>query len=127
MGRQKSKGDQIGISFKYQFRERTQKLVGIPLPSLDVIMPKMELKYSFLRTFSYCDKTMIEFFKYLKLIAEMSAIRTVVWRLAKEVKKTQRRVNALEKIVIPENIEAKKYIEGVLEEKDSGTSKEDRL
>ena len=40
----------------------------------------------------------------------------MVWRLAKEVRKTQRRVNALEKIVIPDVEETRKFIEGVLEE-----------
>ena len=48
----------------------------------------------------------------------MASIRTVVWRLADEVKKTQRRVNALDKLVIPQTEETKKYIENVLEEKE---------
>ena len=78
----------------------------------------MELKYSFMSTHSSCDGTMIEFFEMLKLIARMAEIRTMVWRLAKEVRKTQRRVNALEKIVIPDVEETKKFIEGVLEERE---------
>jgi V/A-type H+-transporting ATPase subunit D len=48
----------------------------------------------------------------------MAEIRTMVWRLAKEVRRTQRRVNALEKIVIPDVLETKKYIEDVLEERE---------
>ena len=47
----------------------------------------------------------------------MASIRTIGWHLADEVKRTQRRVNALDKIVIPESEETKKYIENVLEEK----------
>ena len=48
----------------------------------------------------------------------MASIRTIVWRLAGEVKKTQRRVNALDKMVIPQSAETKKYIESVLEERE---------
>jgi V/A-type H+/Na+-transporting ATPase subunit D len=78
----------------------------------------MELKYSFMSSTSACDATTIEFFELLKLIARMAEIRTMVWRLAKEVRKTQRRVNALEKIVIPDVQDTKKFIEGVLEERE---------
>ena len=48
----------------------------------------------------------------------MAEIRTVASRLASEVKKTQRRVNALDKMVIPQTQETKKYIESVLEERE---------
>ena len=47
----------------------------------------------------------------------MASIRTIAWRLATEVK-TQRRVNALEKMVIPQTKETKEYIETVLEERE---------
>ena len=61
---------------------------------------------------------MKEFFEYLSLITKMASIRTIAWRLALEVKKTQRRVNALDKMVIPQDRETVKYIEGVLEERE---------
>ena len=54
----------------------------------------------------------------LSQLVQMASIRTIVWRLAAEVKKTQRRVNALDKMVIPQTLETKKYIENVLEEKE---------
>ena len=78
----------------------------------------MALKYSFMNTHGSCDRTMVEFFELLKLVARMAEIRTMVWRLAKEVRRTQRRVNALEKIVIPDVVETKKFIEDVLEERE---------
>ena len=61
---------------------------------------------------------MLEFTELLKLVARMAGLRSVVWRLAKELKKTQRRVNALEKMVIPESRGRKTYIEAALEERD---------
>jgi V/A-type H+/Na+-transporting ATPase subunit D len=118
VGRETAREVSTGITFDYAVREKSGKLMGIPLPTIDLDMPRMELKYSFMSTHSSCDGTMIEFFEMLKLIARMAEIRTMVWRLAKEVRKTQRRVNALEKIVIPDVEETKKFIEGVLEERE---------
>ena len=54
----------------------------------------------------------------LRLLTEMASIRTIVWRLAKEVKKTQRRVNAIDKQVIPQTRETRTYIESILEERE---------
>ena len=118
VGRETAREVSTGIRFDYAVREKQGRLMGIPLPTIDMEMPRMELKYSFMSTDSSCDGTMIEFFELVKLIARMAEIRTMVWRLAKEVRKTQRRVNALEKIVIPDVEETKKFIEGVLEERE---------
>jgi V/A-type H+-transporting ATPase subunit D len=118
MGRETALDVSAGIQFDYAVRERQGKLMGIPLPTLDMDMPHMDLKYSFMSTDSTCDGLMREFFELLKLIARMAEIRTMVWRLAKEVRKTQRRVNALERIVIPDVVDTKKFIESVLEERE---------
>jgi V/A-type H+-transporting ATPase subunit D len=118
VGRETADEVSTGINFDYVAEEKHGKLMGIPLPTLSMSMPQMELKYSFMSTYSSCDGTMVEFFELLKLVVQMAEIRTTVWRLAKEVRKTQRRVNALEKIVIPDVEGTKKFIEGVLEERE---------
>ena len=64
------------------------------------------------------DEVMQHFFDLLQLLTDLAAIKTIVWRLANEVKKTQRRVNALDKMVIPQMSETKQYIESVLEERE---------
>jgi V/A-type H+/Na+-transporting ATPase subunit D len=117
-GRTEARAAVEGIRFEYPTREKSGRLMGIPLPSLDVTMPALELKYSFGSADASCDATMKEFHELLKLVAKMAEIRTMVWRLAKEVRKTQRRVNALEKIVIPDVVETRAFIEGVLEERE---------
>jgi V/A-type H+-transporting ATPase subunit D len=71
-----------------------------------------------MNSFVDSDETVAEFTELLKLVVSMAALRTVVWRLAKEVKKTQRRVNALDKIVIPESRARKVFIEASLEERE---------
>jgi V/A-type H+-transporting ATPase subunit D len=60
----------------------------------------------------------LEFFSLVKILTELAAVRTIAWRLAREVRKTQRRVNALETMVIPTARETKGYIESSLEERD---------
>jgi V/A-type H+-transporting ATPase subunit D len=118
VGRDMAQSASSNVSFSFRFREKTSKLIGLVLPSIEIQMPEMSLQYSFGNTHATTDKTMIEFFEYLKLIARMAEMRTIIWRLALEVKKTQRRVNALEKMVIPDTVETKKYIEDVLEERE---------
>jgi V/A-type H+-transporting ATPase subunit D len=118
IGRDKSK--QISQTIKYHFdlKERAVREAGMVMPSLEISLPKVELKYSMADSLAECDETATRFFDLLKILTELAAVRTVAWRLAFEVRKTQRRVNALEKIVIPTARETKKYIEAALEEKD---------
>ncbi len=107
-----------GVRYRYDLREKRELIAGMDLPSLEVRLPEPELKYSPANSFAECDETMLEFFELLKLLTETAAVRTVAWRLAREVRKTQRRVNALEKLVIPTAKETKAYIEASLEERE---------
>jgi len=52
----------------------------------------------------------------LVTLVELSGVKASVWQLAREVNKTQRRVNALDRIVIPDNEKIEKFIVDVLEE-----------
>ncbi|MCR5172674.1 MAG: V-type ATP synthase subunit D [Treponema sp.] len=112
--------ERIGHSVKYDFhiKETRVSTGGMNFDSIEVELPKQQLFYSYLGSFADSDKVMVEFFKLLSLLTQMASIRTIAWRLANEVKKTQRRVNALDKLVIPQNRETKTYIEGVLEERE---------
>ena len=86
--------------------------------SIDVELPQQELFYSFNGTDANTDDTVSKFFDLLSILTQMASIRTIVWRLADEIKKTQRRVNALDKMIIPQTTETKTYIESVLEERE---------
>jgi len=107
-----------GIRYEFTVKERNVKVAGLSLPSVEVKPPSLNLQYSLMDTYTYTDETMVIFLEYLKIIAELASVRTMVWRLAKEVKKTQRRVNALEKMVIPDTSETVSYITAVLEERE---------
>ncbi|MCI6257870.1 MAG: V-type ATP synthase subunit D [Spirochaetia bacterium] len=112
--------EQMSSAIQYDFtiQEKSVTIGGMKFRSIDVELPKRQLFYSFLGTLPESDKVMADFFKLLTLLTQMASIRTIVWRLAGEVKKTQRRVNALDKMVIPQTKDTKKYIESVLEERE---------
>ncbi len=64
------------------------------------------------------DEVRQKFNELIPIIYEWSEVESSVWRLAAEIRKTQRRVNALENIFIPEYESTVKAIEEVLEESD---------
>lgn len=107
-----------GIHYDFKMSEKRIAIGGIGFSSIDVELPKQELFYSFNGTDANTDDTVSKFFELLSLLTQMASIRTIVWRLADEVKKTQRRVNALDKMIIPQATETKAYIESVLEERE---------
>ena len=111
---------QMADAVKYDFyiKEKQATIGGMSFPTIDVSLPEKKLFYSFMGTSSSCDQVISYFFELLKLLTDMASIRTIVWRLASEVKKTQRRVNALDKMVIPQTKDTVKYIESVLEERE---------
>ena len=104
----------------YSFRdvEKRVTIAGMGFSTIEVELPNPEPTWSFVNSFADCDKVKVEFFELLRLLTQMASIRTIVWRLAREVLKTQRRVNALDKQVIPQTEETKNYIESVLEERE---------
>ena len=112
--------ERIAHSVEYSFNITKKPVVigGMGFTTIDVELPKRELFSSFLGTFPDSDEVMVRFFELLTLLTQLASIRTIVWRLAMEVKKTQRRVNALDKMVIPQSVETVKYIESVLEERE---------
>ena len=112
--------ERIAHAIHYDF-DMTEKVVvvgGMQFETIEVELPKKELFYSFLGTYANTDDVIVKFFNLLTLLTQMASIRTIVWRLAEEVKRTQRRVNALDKMIIPQATETIKYIESVLEERE---------
>lgn len=107
-----------GIHYDFDMREKQVVIGGMTFSTIDVELPKQRLFYSMIGTYANTDDVISKFFKLISLLTQMASIRTIVWRLAEEVKKTQRRVNALDKMVIPQTMETMKYIENSLEEKE---------
>jgi V/A-type H+-transporting ATPase subunit D len=118
VGRDRTERVAETVSYDFDLAEKRVILAGMTFSTVSVNLPKRRLAYSYLNSFADCDRVMIDFFDLLRLLTDMASIRTIVWRLAREVKKTQRRVNALDKQVIPQTQETRAYIESVLEERE---------
>jgi len=118
VGRERADRLSRNIHYKFEMTEKKVLAAGMSLLGLEIRLPEAELKYSPANSFAECDETVLEFFTLLKILTELAAVRNIAWRLAREVRKTQRRVNALEKMVIPTARETRAYIESSLEERD---------
>lgn len=93
-----------------------RKVMGVPLPLIRVDLTETPLHYSLIDNNFWMDEAVKNFKQALKLLGSLAELRIALVRLALEVKKTIRKVNALEKIAIPDYRETIKYIEERLEE-----------
>lgn len=117
-GRDSARELAAGVKADFAARERRVQVTGISMPALEAVAPEHRLQVSFMNSSADSDETAAEFSALLEVIASMASQRAIVWRLAKEVRRTQRRVNALEKMVIPESKVIKAFIESSLEERE---------
>jgi len=93
-------------------------LMGIEIPELSVQYVEPGPSFSFREGSSKSDEVMKRFSDALRSIERLAEIETTIFRLASEVRKTQRRVNALEKVFIPTYRETLSYISDSLEERE---------
>jgi V/A-type H+-transporting ATPase subunit D len=77
-----------------------------------------EVPYSLGDTLATLDGAGEAFQEVAKQIPTFSELMTSVWRLARELRKTQRRVNALQHIFIPDYEDTVAFIESALEERE---------
>ena len=95
---------------------RSRRVMGVILPVIETEFKEHAPHYSPMGTSFWIDSSLHFFKEVLKLLGKLSELKISVLRLANEVKKTIRKVNALEKIAIPNLKETVHYIEGRLEE-----------
>lgn len=95
---------------------QNRSVMGVDLPSTRLESPVPRPAYGFWETNSYLDRSFISFDKVKTLTARLAGTENSVYRLAMAIKKTQRRANMLENVVIPRYEEAVKFIGSVLEE-----------
>mgnify|MGYP000936400555 CR=1 FL=1 len=95
-----------------------RSVMGVEVPTLKFQKKELEPSYSFYNTNNAFDIALIRFQEVKYLIYELAEVENSVYRLATEIKKTQKRTNALQNIQIPKFKEIVKYIQDVLEEKE---------
>jgi V/A-type H+/Na+-transporting ATPase subunit D len=101
-----------------QVQLRTRGIMGVPIPVIETTGGPQEMSYSPGDTNAALDEATIAFREVLALVPDLSRQETAVWRLAVELRKTQRRVNALQYIFIPDYEETITFIISTLEERE---------
>lgn len=95
-----------------------KSIMGVEIPTVKFEEKVLEPYYGFFRTNPAMDIAVTKFREVKYLIYELSEIENSVYKLAMEIKKTQKRANALEKIQIPKYKHQVKFISEALEEKE---------
>ncbi len=97
---------------------RWRSVMGVELPHIPDRAPAPRPEYGFAFTSSALDEAYLKFRKVKELTREMAEIETSIYRLAQAIKKTQKRANALQNIVIPGFDHTIRVITEALEEKE---------
>lgn len=95
---------------------RSRRVMGVGLPVVETEFKEQSPYYSPMGTSFWIDSSINFFKEALRLLGRLSELKISVLRLANEVKKTIRKVNALEKIAIPDLQETVRFITNRLEE-----------
>ncbi len=93
-------------------------IMGVVIPVIESRGEPLKLLYSPADTAAALDEASAAFREVLIRIPQLSMLTTTVWRLARELRKTQRRVNALQHIFIPAYERSLAFILSSLEERE---------
>ncbi len=107
-----------GIHYEHKVTSESRVTAGIRVPRVSVEHGSFTSQYGFAGTDSLVDQTMRDFLALLESVGRLAELESAVWLLARELKKTQRRVNALEQIFIPDFKDTLRYVRDVLEGKE---------
>lgn len=96
-------------------------VMGMAVPRIEqtsLSRPLLERGYSLAGTSAKIDEVARRFEDELNLVVEVAASEARLRRLAEEIQRTSRRVNALDTITLPRLVAERDYIEMVLEERE---------
>ena len=96
-----------------------RSVMGVEVPTLEIHPRETDVRdFGFLATNSDFDEACRKFIEVKTLTVRLAQIENSVYRLADAVKKTQKRSNALNNIMIPRLSETVKFITEALDEKE---------
>lgn len=107
-----------GIEIENGIQITYRSVMGVEIPKVSFQSTQPEHVYGFVGTDSQFDMAYIRFEKVKQLTVTLAEVENSVCRLANEIKKTQRRANALSNIIIPQFEDTIKMITDSLEEKE---------
>lgn len=95
-----------------------KSVMGVEIPQITLGEQDMKNYYGFDTTNSYLDEAYFNFNEAKKLSVKLVETQTSIYRLADAIKKTQKRSNALNNIMIPKFTQTVKFISEALDEKE---------
>lgn len=104
------KSEHFEISYK--------SVMGLDVPSVKYEKEKLRPHYSMYMTSPAIDEAIMIFHKIKRLTYRLAETENTVYKLSIEIKKNQKRANALDKIQIPNLKQTVKHISESLEEKE---------
>jgi V/A-type H+-transporting ATPase subunit D len=116
MGKLKVQNLAGAVNIEANIRLGARKVMGVTLPIVETDFHEKPPYFSPMGTSFWIDSSMADFKSALQMLGKLAELKISVLRLANEVRKTIRKVNALEKIAIPDLEDTVSYIEYRLEE-----------
>lgn len=104
----------VGISSEIQLSSR--RVMGVGLPKVETSFTGEGPFFSPEGTSLLSEVALEKYRDALTLMGQMAELKVSIMRLSREVKKTIRKVNSLEKLVIPDKEETVKYLTSRIEE-----------
>ena len=99
-------------------RIKARSIMGTEIPLVQYEPEPLNLTYAYYSTRESLDEARAKFQKVKELTIKLSMVENSAYRLANNIKKTQKRANALKNITIPMYETLTKDITNALEEKD---------
>lgn len=106
-----------GVQMEHRVSISSRSVMGVPVPHIECKVAAFGIHFALTDGRSSTDEVMRRFVTALELVAKLAQVENAVFRLAREIRRTQRRVKALEKIFIPQYKEALRFIGQALEER----------
>ena len=108
----------LAVALQHKLSIESNPLMGLRIPKIETEHERPGLEFGMLDSTAAADQVLKRFNEAIETIGRLAEVQTVVFRVARELKKTQRRVNALEKIFLPDYEETLEYIVSTLEERE---------
>ena len=95
-----------------------RSVMGVEIPKVSIDNQSLKPYYGFEATNSYLDEAYFNFNEAKKMTVKLAETEASIYRLADAIKKTQKRANALNNIMIPQFSQTIKSISEALDEKE---------
>lgn len=118
IGSVKLEGIARSVPVDLEVEAKVKRYIDVDVPTVSLQLKKLSLKYGFADTSRTLDEAVKKMTDVMPLLIEAASVENAVFKLALELEKTQRLMNALEYIIIPQVKESIKFISSTLEERE---------